>query len=63
MIAPKTSAATLADEMRVAVIIRDLSPRQVEAWLTFGRRMVDGMPAAEAEALMWAELAAPRGSI
>lgn len=47
----------LADLVRLASIVHDLPPRQLEAWLTCGRRMVAGMPAAEAEALMWSELA------
>ena len=48
----------IADMARLATIIHGLSPRQLEAWLTCGRRVVAGMPTAEAEALMWSELAA-----
>ncbi len=45
-------------EPRVVEIFRSLSPRRREAWLTCGERMAAGMPHAEAEALMWRELAA-----
>ena len=48
----------LADQVKSATIIRDLSPRQLEVWLACGERLVAGMPIAEAEALMWSELAA-----
>lgn len=55
----QTGAAMPLERMaRLAEIVRRLPPARVEAWLRCGRRMRDGMPAAEAEALMWRELAA-----
>lgn len=48
----------MSDLFRLAEIIRTLSPQLLEAWLTCGERIVAGMPVAEAEALMWRELAA-----
>ena len=53
----------LADLVKVAGIIRDLSPERLEAWLTCGERIVAGMPVAEAEALMWRELAEAEAAI
>ncbi len=47
-----------ADSIRLATIVCDLSPGRLEAWLVCGHRMVAGMLAADAEALMWRELAA-----
>ena len=58
-----SAAPALADLVRLAEIIRALSPKQLEAWLTCGERIVDGMPAEEAEALMWCELAEAQGSL
>ena len=54
---------SLADQIRLATIVRDLSPERLEAWLTCGRRIVAGMPIAEAAALMWSELPVPEGAI
>ncbi len=47
-----------ADSIRLATIVRDLSPKRLAAWLACGQRIAAGMPTADAEVLMWRELAA-----
>ena len=46
----------LGDLAHLAGIVRSLSPKHLDAWLTCGERIIDGMPVAEAEGLMWREL-------
>lgn len=53
-----SGSAHLADFVRLATVVHELSPERLEAWLACGRRIVGGMPAADAEVLMWRELAA-----
>ncbi len=53
-----TGAVSAGDLARLAAIVRDLPPVRLAAWLRCGRRIAEGMPVAEAEALMWADVAA-----